>query len=95
MIFVKWTRNAPHRYKVILSIENKRGSLAEFLTYLAKLNVDLVTITLSQSDDLIAADYFDVVIELSDNLDSSVIRDRLKDRYKIAEFSSLSDAYKN
>ncbi|WP_086233668.1 RelA/SpoT family protein [Campylobacter devanensis] len=95
MIFVKWTRNAPHRYKVILSIENKRGSLAEFLTYLAKLNVDLVTITLSESDDLIAADYFDVVIELSDNLDSSVIRDRLKDRYKIAEFSSLSDAYKN
>jgi GTP pyrophosphokinase len=95
MIFVKWTRNAPHRYKVIVSIENKRGSLAEFLTYLAKLNVDLVTITLSESDDLIAADYFDVVIELSENLDSSSIRDKLKDRYKIAEFSSLSDAYKN
>ena len=95
MIFVKWTRNAPHRYKVIVSIENKRGSLAEFLTYLAKLNVDLVTITLSESDDLIAADYFDVVIELSENLDSSVIKDRLKDRYKIAEFTSLSDAYKN
>ena len=36
-----------------------------------------------------------MVIELSENLDSSVIKDRLKDRYKIAEFTSLSDAYKN
>ncbi|MFW5619287.1 MAG: RelA/SpoT family protein, partial [Campylobacter hyointestinalis] len=56
MIFVKWTRNAPHRYKVILSIENKRGSLAAFLTYLAKLNVDLVKITLNESDDSVAGD---------------------------------------
>lgn len=95
MIFVKWTRNAPHRYKIILSIENKRGSLAAFLTYLAKLNVDLVTITLSESDDLIAADYFDVTIELNENLDSNMIRDKLKERYKIAEFKSLSDAYHN
>ncbi|RAZ61019.1 bifunctional (p)ppGpp synthase/hydrolase [Campylobacter hyointestinalis subsp. lawsonii] len=95
MIFVKWTRNAPHRYKVILSIENKRGSLAAFLTYLAKLNVDLVTITLNESDDSVAGDYFDVTIELNENLDSNAIRDRLKERYKIVEFKSLSDAYHN
>ncbi|MFW5607531.1 MAG: RelA/SpoT family protein [Campylobacter hyointestinalis] len=95
MIFVKWTRNAPHRYKVILSIENKRGSLAAFLTYLAKLNVDLVKITLNESDDSVAGDYFDVTIELNENLDSNTIRDRLKERYKIVEFKSLSDAYHN
>ncbi|MBT0611899.1 MAG: RelA/SpoT family protein [Campylobacter hyointestinalis] len=95
MIFVKWTRNAPHRYKVILSIENKRGSLAAFLTYLAKLNVDLVKITLNESDDSVAGDYFDVTIELNENLDSNAIRDRLKERYKIVEFKSLSDAYHN
>ena len=95
MIFVKWTRNAPHRYKVILSIENKRGSLAAFLTYLAKLNVDLATITLNESDDSVAGDYFDVTIELNENLDSNAIRDRLKERYKIVEFKSLSDAYHN
>lgn len=95
MVFVKWTRNAPHRYKIILSIENKRGSLAAFLTYLAKLNVDLVTITLSESDERVVADYFDVTIELNENLDSNEIRDKLKDRYKIVEFKSLSDAYHN
>ncbi|ANE36213.1 ppGpp synthetase/guanosine-3',5'-bis(diphosphate) 3' pyrophosphohydrolase [Campylobacter iguaniorum] len=95
MVFVKWTRNAPHRYKIILSIENKRGSLAAFLTYLAKLNVDLVTITLTESDERVVADYFDVTIELNENLDSNEIRDKLKDRYKIVEFKSLSDAYHN
>lgn len=95
MLFVKWTRNAPHRYKIILSIENKRGSLAAFLTYLAKLNVDLAKISLNEGDDTVAADYFDVTIELNENLNSDIIRDKLKLRYKIVEFKSLSDAYMN
>lgn len=95
MLFVKWTRNAPHRYKIILSIENKRGALATFLTYLAKLNVDLAKISLNEGDDAVAADYFDVTIELNENLNSDVIRDKLKLRYKIVEFKSLSDAYMN
>ncbi|QKG28943.1 RelA/SpoT family protein [Campylobacter sp. RM16187] len=92
MIFVKWTRNAPHRYKIILSLENRRGSLAEFLTYLARLQVDLVTITLSEAND-IAADVFNLTIELNENLDVNDIKERLRDRYKIMEFVSLDDAY--
>ncbi|WP_169974175.1 MULTISPECIES: RelA/SpoT family protein [unclassified Campylobacter] len=92
MIFVKWTRNAPHRYKIILSLENRRGSLAEFLTYIARLQVDLVTITLSEAND-IAADVFNLTIELNENLDVNEIKDRLRDRYKIMEFVSLDDAY--
>lgn len=92
MIFVKWTRNAPHRYKIILSLENRRGSLAEFLTYIARLQVDLVTITLSEAND-IAADVFNLTIELNENLDVNDIKERLRDRYKIMEFVSLDDAY--
>lgn len=92
MIFVKWTRNAPHRYKLILSLENRRGSLAEFLTYMAKLQVDLVTITLSEAAD-VTADAFNMTIELNEHLNVNEIKDRLKDRYKIMEFISLDDAY--
>ncbi len=93
-IFVKWTRIAPHRYKIILSIENKRGSLASFLAYLAKLDVDLVSIKLSENSEK-SVDYFEMTIELNENLNSNDIKEKLKNKYKIIEFTSLNDAYKN
>lgn len=95
MIFVKWARNAPNRYKLILSIENKRGSLASFLYDLSKKNVDLVTITLNESGDEASADYFELIIQVSENVDIEAISKFLKDKYKIIEFSSLADAYSN
>jgi GTP pyrophosphokinase len=95
MMFVKWTRNAPSRYEIILNLENKRGSLAEFLTYLSKLGVDLVKITLNESDEADdAADFFEIIVELGENLDSGVIHARLAEKYNIVEFKSLNDAYK-
>ena len=92
MIFVKWSRNAPHRYKIILSLENRRGSLAEFLTYMTKMQVDLATIRLNETDEG-TSDLFEMTIELNENLNVNEIKERLKDRYKIIEFISLSDAY--
>ncbi|PSM51846.1 ppGpp synthetase / guanosine-3',5'-bis(diphosphate) 3' pyrophosphohydrolase [Campylobacter blaseri] len=94
VIFVKWTRNAPHRYQMILNLENKRGALANFLNYLARLQVDLVAIKLNQNEET-KSDFFEIVIELNENLNANNIKSRLKDRYKIVEFTSLSDAYKN
>lgn len=92
MIYVKWTRNAPHRYGLILNLENKRGSLAAFLNDLAKLQVDLVTINLKENSDSVV-DFFYLVIELNENLDSEIIKERLKNKYKIIEFNSLDDVY--
>lgn len=92
MIFVKWSRNAPHRYKIMLSLENRRGSLAEFLTYMTKMQVDLATIRLNETDEG-TSDLFEMTIELNENLNVNEIKERLKDRYKIIEFISLSDAY--
>jgi GTP pyrophosphokinase len=31
MLFVEWSTKRPNRYKVIVSLENKKGSLASFL----------------------------------------------------------------
>lgn len=92
MVFVKWTRNAPHRYKIILNLENRKGSLAEFLTYLARLGVNLATITLKESGDVVG-NYFVLSVEISDNISVSEVRDRLKERFKIIDFTSLDDAY--
>ncbi|NLK66825.1 MAG: bifunctional (p)ppGpp synthetase/guanosine-3',5'-bis(diphosphate) 3'-pyrophosphohydrolase [Campylobacteraceae bacterium] len=94
VIFVKWTRNAPHRYKVILNLENKRGSLAAFLSYLARLQVDLSSITLNENDET-KSDFFEMVIEFGENVNAQDIKTRLKERYKIVEFASFDDAYKS
>ena len=76
MIFVKWTRNAPHRYKIILNLENRRGSLAEFLSYLARLQVDLVAININENSDL-SSDFFEMIVELNENLNQDSVKDKL------------------
>lgn len=93
MIFVRWTKVAPDRYKIILSLENKRGSLAEFLTDLAKLKIDLVTINLADGGEEDSAEYFELVVQIVENVDSQKVMENLKNKYKIVEFSSLADAY--
>jgi GTP pyrophosphokinase len=92
MVFVKWTREAPERYKLLVSIENEKGSLASFLQYLAKMQINLVTIELGKSEEG-HADYFEMILELPDkNVD--LIRERLKARYKVIDFVSAKDVYK-
>ena len=94
MVFSKWTREAPERYKLIVSLENKKGSLAAFLLYLAKMQINLVTIELGKAEDEGHADYFEMILELPDkNMES--IRDNLKSKYRIIQFVSVNDAYKS
>jgi len=92
MVFVKWTKEAPDRFKLIVSLENKRGSLATFLQYLAKMQVNLITIELGKSEEG-HADYFEMIIELPDK-DMNSARDKLKSRYRVIEFVSVNDVYK-
>ena len=92
MVFVKWTREAPERYKLLVSIENEKGSLASFLQYLAKMQINLVTIELGKTEEG-HADYFEMILELPDkNID--LARGKLKARYKVLDFVSLKDVYK-
>ena len=93
MIFVKWAKNAPNRYKIILNIENKRGSLASFLNDLAKQNMDLVTITLNEGGEEESVEYFELIAQTQQDADVNLIREKLKEKYKIIEWSSLADAY--
>ncbi len=92
MIFVKWTREAPERYRLIVGLENKKGSLATFLQYLAKMQINLVTIELGKSEEG-HADYFEMILELPDK-NVELAREKLKARYKIVDFVSTNDVYK-
>ena len=92
VVFVKWTRNAPQRYKILLNLENRKGSLAEFLTYLARLDVNLASITLNESSDA-TRDIFIVIVEIKENVDINRVTEKLRDRFKIIDCVSLNDAY--
>ncbi len=93
MVFVKWTKDAPDKYKLLISLENKKGSLAAFLQYLAKMQINLITIELGNSEEG-HADYFEMILELPD-ISIELIRKNLKSKYRVIEFVSVNDAYKN
>jgi len=92
MYFVEWSTQKPNSYKLIVSIENKKGSLAYFLQYLAKIDVNLVTIKLSDNENS-HAHFFEMVVDVP-----SKNRDQLlnngNEKYKIIDFIPLDDAYK-
>ncbi len=92
MVFVRWSTDKPEHYKLIVSIENKKGSLASFLLFLAKIGVDLLTINLSRSENS-QADYFEMVVDIPPGKKEKLVNYSNK-RYKIIEFMPLNDAYK-
>lgn len=92
MVFVRWSTDKPHHYKLIVSIENKKGSLASFLLSLAKIGVDLLTINLSRSENS-QADYFEMVVDLPPKTKEKLVN-HSNQKFKIIEFIPLNDAYK-
>ncbi|MBF7067284.1 bifunctional (p)ppGpp synthetase/guanosine-3',5'-bis(diphosphate) 3'-pyrophosphohydrolase [Campylobacter volucris] len=94
MVFAFWSDSSIKSYKIIVSIENKKGSLAEFLTTLAKMQINLLNINSADSEPVLA-NYFEIQVEFPSNIDVESVKERLKARYKILDFISLNDAYNN
>lgn len=92
MVFVRWSTDRPEHYKLIVSIENKKGSLAAFLLFLAKIGIDLLTINLSRSENT-HADYFEMVVDVPATSKEKLLQHTDK-KFKIIEFMPLNDAYK-
>ena len=78
-----------------MSIENKKGALAKFLQYLAKIEIDLLNINLSKSEDSLMA-YFEIIVEIPKDRDDAKdkILNNKSEYYKIIDFYPLDDAYK-
>ena len=94
-IFIKWGEMKNSQYKLIVSIENKKGTLAKFLQYLAKIEIDLLNINLSKSEDSLMA-YFEIIVEIPKDRDDAKgkILNKKSEYYKIIDFYPLDDAYK-
>lgn len=92
MVFARWSTDKPDQYKLLVSIENKKGSLASFLQYLAKINIDLLSIKMENNENS-HTDYFELVVEIPKESKAKLLKD-LNQKYKIIEFIPLDDAYK-
>ena len=92
MLFVEWSKKRPNRYKMIVSLENTKGSLASFLQFLAKFNINLVTIKLDESEEG-HTNYFEMTLDFPEK-GVEKIKEKIVNKYKIIEFVRVDDAYK-
>ncbi len=94
--FVEWKKKKEQKYKLIVSIENQKGALAKFLQYLAKIEVDLLNISMSKSEDAMTS-FFDIDIEVKK--DGEKVLEKILNQndnfYNIVDYFSLDDAYNN
>jgi guanosine-3',5'-bis(diphosphate) 3'-pyrophosphohydrolase len=95
MVYLEWENDKRYRYDLIVSVSNHRGALADFLQYLVKLDIDLLSIS-TQRDSAVSDHtlYFELEIE-TDEKNGDEIKKELQYKVKVIKLSSSSDNYKN
>jgi len=93
MLFVRWTQENLCRYKLIASLHNEKGALAEFLTYLVKLDIDILSIELGKED----SDYIQYceLVFMAKEADINRLRAKIESKIKVIQLVRADDAYKN
>ncbi len=93
MIFTKWVRQSTYHYHLIVSMTNAQGSLAEFLTYLAKEKIDIISIELGteKGEHIQLCEMEFQSIEADINRLKSIIDKKIK----IIQFIRTDDAYRS
>lgn len=91
MVFVDWKEDKANSYKIIVALEDKKGTLATFLATLAKYNCNVIGISYSGYKNQFMTTC-EIVFETPIN-DIKTLKDLLFKKYKIVDFFSLKDAY--
>ncbi len=94
MVFVKWSKDVLKVFKMIFSLENKKGALAEFLSDLARMQININSINIDKNQESLV-DYFEIKMEVPENISTDIIRQKLQEKYKVYDLVSLDDAYSN
>lgn len=90
MLFVQWASEKSTTYKLIIAIENQKGSLAALCGLLAKLDCNIVSVEYDLLKHQFST-YCQLCFESKQEIKG--IRESLAKKYKIIELSSLKDAY--
>ncbi|WP_455755698.1 RelA/SpoT family protein [Sulfurimonas sp.] len=92
MVFIRWARENKYHYNLIISLHNEKGALAEFLTYLVKLNIDLSSIELGKdSEDYVK--YCELSFESKES-DINILRTKIANKTKVIHLIRTDDAYR-
>lgn len=93
MVFVRWEKQNIYHYHLIASLHSEQGALANFLTFLVKLNIDISSIELGKNNqDYIK--YCELTFTTKE-ADAGNLRKKLEHKIKVIHLIRTDDAYKN
>jgi GTP pyrophosphokinase len=93
MVFIRWAKTNLYRYKLIGSLHNEKGALANFLNYLVKLDIDINSIELGK-ENTDYTKYCELEFEAKE-ADINSLRAKIESKIKIIHLVRTNDAYKN
>jgi len=91
MLFAGWSGSKLSRYRLTISLQNKKGVLADLLTKLSELGLNVLSIELGihSSEE---AEYCQIEIE-SHESKKQILEEKIGQKFKLIEIISLDDAY--
>ncbi len=91
MIHVSWKSSKLSRYRLIISLQNQRGVLADLLAKLSELDLNVISIELGIQNSE-SAEYCQIEVESSESK-KSILSEKISQKFKLVEIISLDDAY--
>jgi len=93
MLFVRWKQENIFHYYMIVSMQNAKGALADFLTFLAKLGMEIVSIELGKERQ----EHIQLCeLEFqSSEADLNRLRAKIEQKIHIIQFIRTDDAYRS
>lgn len=92
MLSVHWSTQKVFHYHLIVSLQNAKGALANFLQYLAKMDIDLISIELGKEKK--SHVHFCEIEMQSLEGDLAKIRKKIDTKHKIIQLIRTDDAYR-
>jgi len=93
MVYVRWRAQTYYRYHLIISMQSAQGSLADLLTYMAKMGADINSIELGKERSE-HTKYCEMEFQALEN-DINRLRSKLEKKGKIIQFFRTDDAYRS
>ncbi|WP_373034560.1 bifunctional (p)ppGpp synthetase/guanosine-3',5'-bis(diphosphate) 3'-pyrophosphohydrolase [Sulfurimonas sp.] len=92
MVFVKWEKQNVYNYNMIVSLHSGKGTLADFLNFLVKLNIDINSIELGKNRSE-SSRFCELGFE-SKEADINSLRARMEQKIKVIHLIRTDDAYR-
>ncbi len=91
MVYVAWKSRKLARYRLIISLYNRKGALADILGKLSLMDLNVTSIELGiKSSD--SAEYCRIEVESAETK-RNILQERISQKFKLVDIISLDDAY--